>query len=245
MSKNNSEWLELLCSHLSCSPRFLEALDRQLSEQMTALTRIDVHAGFVIFPEATPAHYDEIGVGYAAGDLTGPDAFGYPVRVAWTCGSHRAERITPDDSLPSTRGCAVRAWWAELPADELREKYAGPGQPPIPIGHFSFEVEWWPLAWPDVWMEVWTQQDASVQQIEAINAKLEQKREKWNSRSEERGFIHNWSGLQCVGACRFEMNIDFGSAGPGGLSYWLQAIESACSALLPRRVIARGYSIAQ
>lgn len=241
MVRQKSDWLSFLCESLSCSQNFREALDQQLAKQAYTQAGIDVRDGFFLVPENCVVHYDQNNVAYLDADLIAPDNFGYPIQISWRCEAHLDQQITPDNPLLPSQDYQFQAWWQVLPIEELR-KYSQPS-PALISETFSFVVEWQWLAWPDICLELQTRQPLSQEQIQVVEVALEQVRAEWNRQPEERGIIHNWSGLHHLDNQRYEMSIDFGSTDHAALSHWLEALGNMNHVLSLTRVIVRSVSL--
>lgn len=222
-------WLDMLADMLGCSPSFREAMDEQLAEQAFQRAGIDVRRGFALLPpDATfVPRYDDAGIGYVEADLVGPDGWGEYVVLAWEDTAPEAHRVLPQADVPSSVSGRLRFWWHEFPDDDLRSHYGGIGEQRAELpGMLPFPVQREAYAWPDVWLEVHTDRPPGADALHRLTVFLEEKRSAWNAGAEQ-GLIHNFDAPQVLGAARFQLHVDFGSAPPAALAYWLKALAEA------------------
>jgi hypothetical protein len=245
------EWLDLFCQTMGCSDHFREQAQRQLGGQFAEAVGTGIGAFTLVPPPggASTITVDARGTARLDTDLVAADGRGYPVTIEWESPGpervHRTDRGLTADSGPLT----VR--WAQLPAEELRSRYAGRPAPPWPTSpaflfdprEFSFEVDWRPFPWPDVWLEVRTGRPAFPESSATLVTVLTSARERWNETARTdagRGLIHNL-GLhqQVVAPDEMLIDVDFGSAPPSALVSLLRALEDVAGALGLVRVTVR------
>ena len=234
---SSDRWLALL----PATPALRAALARQLGDEARRRAGIELSHGFGFLPENESEIKPRIeaGVTHLPGELTGPDAWSEPVEIAWrdAHGSGRPVDLL-DTSFPHE---ALRASWAELPEQALRERYAGPTAPmvevPLPDG---VTVRWAPAALPDLFFEIELGQEPPPSYAGELTQELERFRESWN-RQPGHGRIHGFSGARKLGPRRFELQVDFGSGGRQALAEWLAQIAAAVAEYAPARLTVRGY----
>jgi len=115
-------WLSVVSKQLACSARFLAVLDRDLAAEVLQKRGFDPRGTYVVAPRFSKlsVHYDEHGVGILLCELLNAEdeeARGAPALVGWQCDAHPGEKIPPSDPLPPKRGCRVRAFFLDLPAN--------------------------------------------------------------------------------------------------------------------------------
>lgn len=235
------DWAQMFCDTLAGSETFCDAVRRRLGQQAAERAGLNLEEGFFLVPEAPSAiRFDEQGTGHLATDLAGPDAFGVPVALAWRCAKLPGLPVRPEKVAEN---CGLEIWWETFPAEELRTRYSAPGKPPWPISRdfvfapsaFPFTVEWRRFPWPSVWLELETAGDPGPEEIERV---LLAARETWNLQARERGAIHDLTASHPLGPGRWEVYVDFGSAGPNALVALLDALREAPFEV--RRVVVRG-----
>ena len=104
---------------LSFSPNFLDAFSTQLIEYVEKAIGLDISSAssfdICILPEKMEVFdpntggtyieerqilsYEEDGTAHFYAELSGPDVYSFPVRIAWKCETHANERISPDNPL--------------------------------------------------------------------------------------------------------------------------------------------------
>ncbi|WP_152972017.1 hypothetical protein [Desulfatitalea tepidiphila] len=227
-------WLDPLIDFLGADTALRHALDTHLAAELKHQAGIEAHAGFVLLPENDHFETEQRpdGVMAVTAMLVGPDAWAEPVVLCWR-GMAPAKDATPDTPR------MFQAWWEELPASALRERYGGV------IEHrqeasVPFAVTVTALAWPDAWIEIRTDRPLTERAVKRLEKHLEQRRAGWNVAHPDQ-LIHNFGGYRHIGPRRLEFYIDFGKAPKEELTSWIQAIADAPLGAEILQLLVRGY----
>ena len=229
MSSLKSHWLTLLSSELAFSESFTEALNTKLVDHARLLASVNLSNGafgFVPLDSGFEIQYKQLSqfhVGSVSGYLIGPDGRGHEATAIWYCSNHVDEAIEPTAALPNDY--QIEAYWADFPIDEMRE-YTRQTVPPVEVpSNLGFEVEWKAFSLPDVSIELQAKDNYTEDQVQKIEAAIDQTILEWNGKPGEVGRIHYGGKIDRIAGSKLKIHIDFGSAGSAVFLLLLQKLQ--------------------
>lgn len=171
-------WLEAWCGAFGATRGFAASLDAALGAELRELG-LDQGA-FFLAPGAPEIRYSA-GRGEIEADLVGPDNFGHPVMVAFSCSRHGGERIDPREALGAD--CTLDARFVNLPSATLRQRYLVPVAPLVALpAELRERVEWGHVTWPELPLLLEAEGTLATGALDDASRRLEDAIEAWNRR---------------------------------------------------------------